>query len=315
MRHRRVFAGTVVVAMVFAMMTTIGFTSNPAFAATTTINGCTIVAHPNQTHFTNCPGADLLGANLSGVNLSFANLYNASIGSCTTNEQPLMVVCTAGVLKGADLKDADLSGAGLLGVDVSSADLRHANLSNAALTDCFPTPIPGGGCHSANLSDGNLTDVNLSNASTSTCFSLNLGIPVGVVVFCGGASLEDDKMTGANLSGDDLSFASLANDNLADATFTDVIFGECPGETTGALCSAVNLSGAKLKSVDLSGMQLNGVQFAGAHFSRANLSNANLSNLESAGGLIVIPTNLSGVIWADTTCPDGTNSNKDGRTC
>ena len=316
MRHRRIFAGSVVVVMVFAMMTTIGLTPTPAFAATTTINGCTIVAHPNQTHFTNCPGADLLGANLSGVNLSFANLYNADIGNCTIDYPPptLTIVCRAGVLTGADLKHVDLSGAGLLGVDLSSANLRHADLSGAALADCLP-PIPGGGCYGANISDANLTDVNLSGAITSSCFSLNEGIPVGVVVTCGGTSIADDKLTGANFSGDDLSFAVLANDILTDATFTGVTFGECPPETTGALCSAVNLSGAKLKSVDLSGAQLNGVQFAGAVFSGANLSNANLSPLESAGALIVIPTNLTGVTWANTICPNGTNSNKDGHTC
>jgi uncharacterized protein YjbI with pentapeptide repeats len=316
-RHRRIFAGSVVVVMVFAMMTTIGLTPTPAFAATTTINGCTIVAHPNQTHFTNCPGADLLGANLAGFNLSFANLSDADIGNCTTNEPPPVVVCTAGMLTGADLKYADLSGASLLGVDLSSANLRHANVSSAALAACFPTSILGGGCHDANVSDGNLTDANLSNAGTSSCFSIDFGIPVGVVSYCGGVSMADDKLTGANLSGDNLSFAVLSNDNLTDATFTSVTFGECPpaSKPSFEFCSAADLSGAKLKSVNLSGMQLNGVNFAGAVFSGANLSNANLSPLENAGGFVLIPTNLSGVTWTNTTCPDGTNSNKDGRTC
>jgi uncharacterized protein YjbI with pentapeptide repeats len=316
MRHRRVFAGSVVVVMVFAMMTTIGLTPTPALAASTTINGCTIVAHPNQTHFTDCPGADLLGANLAGVNLSFANLSNADIGNCTIDYPPptLTVACSAGVLTGADLKHADLHGALLLGVDVSSANLAHADLSDTALAGCFP-PIPGGGCHGANISDANLTDVNLSGAITSSCGSIQNPIPNGVVFYCGGASIADDKLTGANLSGDDLSFAVLANDNLTDATFTGVTFGECQLGTKYASCGAADLSGAKLKSVDLSGMQLNGVDFGGAVFSEANLFNADLFPLENADYFIFIPTNLASVIWKNTICPNGTNSNKDGHTC
>ena len=74
-RHRLI-AGGGTVALLFAMMATIGTTATPAYA-NTTINGCTIVAHPTATRFTDCPGANLTGANLSGVNLSFANLSDA----------------------------------------------------------------------------------------------------------------------------------------------------------------------------------------------------------------------------------------------
>jgi len=61
------------------MMTMVGVTSTTAYADTT-IGGCTIVAHPNATRFTDCPGAFLAATNLSGVNLSFANLSGANLG-------------------------------------------------------------------------------------------------------------------------------------------------------------------------------------------------------------------------------------------
>ena len=42
--------------------------SSPAFADTV-VDGCTIVANPTATHFTDCPGVDFSSADLSGVDL------------------------------------------------------------------------------------------------------------------------------------------------------------------------------------------------------------------------------------------------------
>ena len=47
---------------------------------------------------------------------------------------------------------------------------------------------------------------------------------------------------------------------------------------------------------------------AGANLSYSDLTGADLAGADLAGA------NL-GVIWSDTTCPDGTNSNNDGDTC
>jgi hypothetical protein len=52
-------------------MAVVGVTAGAAYAET--IDGCTIVAHPTPTAFTDCPGDDVSGADLSGVNLKYAD--------------------------------------------------------------------------------------------------------------------------------------------------------------------------------------------------------------------------------------------------
>jgi len=66
-----------VLTLALAPMAVVGATSSAAYADT--IDGCTIVAHPTPTNFTNCPGDDLSGANLSGVNLNYADLSGADL--------------------------------------------------------------------------------------------------------------------------------------------------------------------------------------------------------------------------------------------
>jgi hypothetical protein len=66
-----------------------------------------------------------------------------------------------------------------------------------------------------------------------------------------------------------------------------------------AATPAISLRGAQLTNADLRGVNL-----AGADLSGANLNGANL-----------IGAKVDGVVWNDTTCPDGTNSNSEGGTC
>jgi uncharacterized protein YjbI with pentapeptide repeats len=59
------------------------------------------------------------------------------------------------------------------------------------------------------------------------------------------------------------------------------------------------LSYANLQDANLHGADLTGANLTGADLTGANLHGAD----------------LTGVIWSNTTCPDGTNSNNDGGTC
>ncbi len=72
----------------------------------------------------------------------------------------------------------------------------------------------------------------------------------------------------------------------------------------GANLSGCNLSGANLSGADLSGANLSGTRLQFVNLSGANLSGADLST-----------ANLTGVLYANTTCPDGTNSDAHGGTC
>jgi YVTN family beta-propeller protein len=92
---------------------------------------------------------------------------------------------------------------------------------------------------------------------------------------------------GKSLSGCNLGAANLVNAQLAGA----------------------NLKGANLKDADLTGANLSGANLNGANLKGANLTDADLSGASLTGA------NLSSVIWSNTTCPDGTNSNADAGTC
>lgn len=69
------------------------------------------------------------------------------------------------------------------------------------------------------------------------------------------------------------------------------------------------LTGSNLASKFLRGCDLSGSVLVGADLTAANLTDANLryANLAS--------TILTGVVWANTICPDGTNSDANGGTC
>jgi uncharacterized protein YjbI with pentapeptide repeats len=124
------------------------------------------------------------------------------------------------------------------------------------------------------------------------------GTPFAVVANCslsgypklsnGVYDLEDANLAGCSLVDDDLTSANIGNANL----------------------SKVNLSYATLTGANLTEANLSRAVLTGAILSNANLT---LTNLKGATGLK--PSNLSGVIWNKTTCPDNTNSSQDGGTC
>ena len=95
-------------------------------AADTVVDGCTIVANPTPTNFTNCPGAQIQNASLSGTNLSYANL-------------------AGGVFEFTDLSGVDFSNANLSSTALSAANLSNANLSSANLTSASPATCFGFG--------------------------------------------------------------------------------------------------------------------------------------------------------------------------
>jgi uncharacterized protein YjbI with pentapeptide repeats len=108
-----------------------------------------------------------------------------------------------------------------------------------------------------------------------------------------GANLTNAVLTGADLTGANLAGASLNGANLSDGTFT-----------------GANLTGANLAGANLSRGTFTGAKFAGANLHGANLGE---SNLKTATGLKTAA--LSNVVWAQTQCPDGTNSSQNGGTC
>jgi uncharacterized protein YjbI with pentapeptide repeats len=88
--------------------------------------------------------------------------------------------------------------------------------------------------------------------------------------------------------------------------------------------------GCDFAGVDFSGYYLNNSSFTDVDFAGADMSDAELSydgfNMDNRTGVDFSDSDLTGagfsdvseladVIWNNTTCPDGTNSDNDGGTC
>jgi uncharacterized protein YjbI with pentapeptide repeats len=135
----------------------------------------------------------------------------------------------------------------------------------------------------------------------------------------------------ADLSQTDLSFVDLSREDLTRASIRTATFSACILYSPQGLilCSSADFTDANLTRVDLSGALLEGMSFGGANLFGANLSSAHLNgssfvganltnaNLAGADTSLIGPvaTDFTGAIWSNTTCPDGTNSNRDGSTC
>lgn len=113
-----------------------------------------------------------------------------------------------------------------------------------------------------------------------------------------GTSLAGLDLTGADLSGCDLTGSDLSGAVL-EAT-----------RLYGATLSGADLSGVTGTGTDLSGADLTGAALAGASLIATDFTGANLT-----GATLSVTTVLTGPVWSDTTCPDGTNSDGNGNTC
>jgi hypothetical protein len=112
---------------------------------------------------------------------------------------------------------------------------------------------------------------------------------------------------GPDLSGANLNRADLPGDFLVGARLEGANLDHA--ELAGAFLDAARLGGANLNDADLAGAFLNGAALQAANLHGANLTRASLTGADLTGA------NLTGALWSDTTCPDGSNSDRDGGTC
>ena len=105
--------------------------------------------------------------------------------------------------------------------------------------------------------------------------------------YLGVANLSGSVLNNANLRYADLRYADLSDVWLSDADLSGVLLGDA------------DLNGAYLRDTELSGANLSDADLSGAIMIGADLTGADLSN----------------VIWSNTICPDGTNSDDNGDTC
>ena len=255
--------------------------------------------------FVDLSGADLSGADLSGAdwtyvkingaNLSNSNLTDADLYGLRTNETTDL----SGIItSNTKLYELNIDSGEYLGsTDFSETDLKESKIINL---DTCPIGLP---------SDWNCLDTHTlgyiligphariysSGSETGDGYDLS-GIS------CIGCNFTDILLTHSNLAS-----AYLPNSNFTDAFAQDVIFSFANlsgtdftnGNFMRSLFDSTNLSGAIL-----SGSSFNYADFIDTDFSNADLSNAYLSD-----------STLQDVIWDNTICPDGTNSDDNGNTC
>jgi streptogramin lyase len=160
----------------------------------------------------------------------------------------------------------------------------------------YPTSIGNSGGIG---SDGNLWWVDLSHTATpggEAIGQFGLGV-------CGGDSLAGCNLKGVNLQNISLDGANLQSDNLLRAQLQNA-------SLVGANLQGANLNGAQLQNYS----QLEGANLEGANLHRANLTGANLTGANLTGANLHDAT-VTGAVWSNTTCPDGTNSDNAGGTC
>ena len=161
--------------------------ASPAFADTV-IDGCTVVANPTASNFTNCPGTNFAGTDLSGVNLSYANLTGSTFATCTLAGQPpnFYYQCETANLDGTNLS--------------------QANLANATMNYADTSPVPFLVIAVPTMVGTTLVGTNLSNTDLA------------------GVDLANDDLTGANLTGVVFEVGNRFFVSLAGANLTGTIF-------------------------------------------------------------------------------------------
>ena len=113
---------------------------------------------------------------------------------------------------------------------------------------------------------------------------------------------------GANFTSANLSGANLTDANLAAANFTT------------ATLSAANLSGANLSVASffhgsLVSANLNGASLTNAYLAAADVTGADMTNADLTGANFGFATGTDSIVYSNTTCPDGSNSDANGGTC
>jgi uncharacterized protein YjbI with pentapeptide repeats len=203
----------------------------------------------------------------------------------------------------ADLVNCDLSGMDLEGINIWSANLSGANLS------------------SSNLSDALLEGVDFTNANATGAIFDQADLFAAFLEdgTFDNASLRDTNMedaqadgasfVNADMRGADLYFANVRDANLSGANFTDTWLNRADFERSNlqnAVFTGSNIISVDFKETDLSGADFSFTLLKNSPMRFADLRNANLLGAELDGSNV-----LEGIIWGNTTCSDGSNSDDD----
>jgi uncharacterized protein YjbI with pentapeptide repeats len=178
------------------------------------------------------------------------------------------------------------------GCDKSNADLSNHSFAGAY----FPATI----LRSANLANSKFRHADLGGADFSQATGAN------------GSKGPPTNLSGTDFLGANLESAALTSVNGPSAGFVNA-------NLHGAVLEG-NFNGAAFVGANIGNATAHGGYFQGANFHAAGIEDIDFSAavLENAymQGAHGTPASVAGAVFADTTCPDGTNSNNNaGNTC
>jgi uncharacterized protein YjbI with pentapeptide repeats len=145
-----------------------------------------------------------------------------------------------------------------------------------------------------------------------------------------GAVIGSADVTGASFAGVNFESADLFDLDLAGFNLQNVHFG---GQINNVNFDGADLTNASLIEVGVSAAEFGGANFTNAvfrgEFADVDFTNANFSGVEfqprgegepyftdvDFTGTDLSGLDVSAVVWANATCPDGTNSDAHGDTC
>ena len=108
--------------------------------------------------------------------------------------------------------------------------------------------------------------------------------------------------------GKDLSYSQITKAEFQNSDLTGIIF-------KGAQLISSNFTNANLTGADFTDAGNYPGWNVNSNFDHANLTNANFTNANLQFSKNMGTANVTGAIWSNTKCPDGTNSNNNGNTC
>ncbi|MBI5654652.1 pentapeptide repeat-containing protein [Candidatus Uhrbacteria bacterium] len=122
--------------------------------------------------------------------------------------------------------------------------------------------------------------------------------------------LKDAMFEGATLTGTDLSYSMGSGVLFTNSFLTNVNLTYSDFSRGSQQENIADFQGALLSSVDFTGTSLYEVNFTNASLTNVNFTDANLYAAVGLGSKERI-----GLVWSNTTCPDGTNSEDNAGTC
>jgi uncharacterized protein YjbI with pentapeptide repeats len=226
-------------------------------------------------------------------------------GSVASAQGPVGADCTdpPNLVPFADLVNCDLSGMDMEGINIWSADLSGANISDANLSDALLEGVDFTGANAigAIFDEADLFTTIIVNATFDNASLRDTNMEDAYAI--GGSFIN------ADLRGADLYFADFRNANVSGANFSGNFFHSF--DLPGAIVQNANFSGASMtfmnmRDTDLSGADLSGTSLGHVSFHNADFSDATLLGAERSNGV-----HFDNVIWSNTTCADGSNSDDD----